>query len=170
MEREQFEQMARRWRQRAYQTSLAHGMDADQADDVAQDTLLKLWAMRGELERYSSVEALATVIARHLTIDIRRKLQPVRLDDVSGELTGTDAPADARLIGEQEERRLLERLEQLPERQHQVLMMRQVEHRSYDEIAALLGIEPTSARVLLSRARKWLLSQYQSTSINPFNE
>jgi DNA-directed RNA polymerase specialized sigma24 family protein len=37
--------------------------------------------------------------------------------------------------------------------------MRQVEHRSYDEIAALLGIEESSAKVLLSRARKWLLEQ-----------
>lgn len=166
MEREQFEQMARRWRQRAYQTSLAHGMDADQADDVAQDTMLKLWAMHGELERYSSVEALATVIARHLSIDFRRKLRLVRLDDVTDQLTDTDAPADAQVIGEQEEQQLLERVAQLPQRQHQVLMMRQVEHRSYDEIASLLGIEPTSARVLLSRARKWLLSQYQTTSDN----
>ena len=37
--------------------------------------------------------------------------------------------------------------------------MRQVEHRSYEERASLLGITPSSAKVLLSRARKWLLEQ-----------
>ena len=45
-------------------------------------------------------------------------------------------------------------------------MLRQVEGRSYEEIAALLGIEPTSARVILSRARKWLLKQYKEREQN----
>ena len=43
-------------------------------------------------------------------------------------------------------------------------MMRQVEKREYGEIARLLGIEETSARVLLARARKKLLEQFNQHS------
>ena len=161
MDKEQFEQQAKRWRQRSYRTALSVGIDADGADDVAQDTLLKLWAMRHELDGYRSIDALVNVIARHLAIDATRRKHLLSLDQASAELPIVDNDADVELIGKQEKQQLLHRLAQLPQRQHQVLIMRQVEGRSYDEIAALLGIGTTSARVLLSRARKWLLAQYQ---------
>jgi len=159
MEQSEFEQMAQQWRQRAYETGVAFGVTADEAEDIAQDTLLKLWAMRHELERYRSVESLAVVVARNLTIDLHRSRRTVRLDDAPIHLSVSDKMADSDVISREEERWLKERLSQLPPRQHTVLVMRQVEHRSYEEIASLLGITPSSAKVLLSRARKWLLEQ-----------
>ena len=159
MEQSEFEQMAQQWRQRAYETGVAFGVTADEAEDIAQDTLLKLWAMRHELERYRSVESLAVVMARNLAIDLHRGRRTVRLDDVPTNLSVSDKMADSDIISREEQRWLRQRLAQLPPRQHTVLVMRQVEHRSYDEIAALLGIEESSAKVLLSRARKWLLEQ-----------
>ncbi len=159
MEQSEFEQMAQQWRQRAYETGVAFGVTADEAEDIAQDTLLKLWAMRHELERYRSVESLAVVVARNLTIDLHRSRRTVRLDDAPIHLSVSDKMADSDVISQEEERWLKERLSQLPPRQHTVLVMRQVEHRSYEEIASLLGITPSSAKVLLSRARKWLLEQ-----------
>ncbi len=159
MEQSEFEQMAQQWRQRAYETGVAFGVTADEAEDIAQDTLLKLWAMRHELERYRSVESLAVVVARNLTIDLHRCRRTVRLDDAPIHLSVSDKMADSDVISREEERWLKERLSQLPPRQHTVLVMRQVEHRSYEEIASLLGITPSSAKVLLSRARKWLLEQ-----------
>ena len=159
MEQSEFEQMAQQWRQRAYETGVAFGVTADEAEDIAQDTLLKLWAMRHELERYRSVESLAVVVARNLTIDLHRSRRTVRLDDAPIHLSVSDKMADSDVISREEERWLKERLSQLPPRQHTVLVMRQVEHRSYEERASLLGITPSSAKVLLSRARKWLLEQ-----------
>ena len=67
--------------------------------------------------------------------------------------------ADSDIISREEERWIKQRMAELPPRQHTVLVMRQVEHRTYEEIASLLGIEASSAKVLLSRARKWLLEQ-----------
>lgn len=160
MEQSEFERMAVHWRKRAFEMGLALGATEDEADDIAQDTLLKLWNMRHDLERYRSVEGLARVIARNLTIDLHRNRRTVSLDAAPIGLSVSDKEADSDIIGHEEARLLNQRLSQLPPRQHQVLVMRQVEHRSYDEIAALLGIEVSSAKVLLSRARKWLLKQY----------
>ena len=166
MTREQFEPMAKCWRLRAYQVAQAFGIADEQAGDIAQETLLKLWAMRDDLERYRSVDALVVVIAKHIAIDYSRRKPLVRLDEASAQLPIADNQADINIIDEQEQQWLLSRLSQLPSRQHQVLMLRQVEGRSYEEIAALLGIEPTSARVILSRARKWLLKQYKEREQN----
>ncbi|MBR1883248.1 MAG: sigma-70 family RNA polymerase sigma factor [Muribaculaceae bacterium] len=151
--------MAQRWRKRAYETGLAYGATLDEADDIAQDTLLKLWAMRKELERYRSVEALAVVVARNQAIDLHRHRRTVSLDEVPEHLSLIERHAEAEMISREEVDWLQKRLAQLPPRQHTVLVMRQVEHRSYEEIASLLGIEATSAKALLSRARKWLLAQ-----------
>ena len=52
---------------------------------------------------------------------------------------------------------LTKRLEQLPTTQRTLLHMRQVERRTHEEIAQLLGIETTSVSTLLARARRALL-------------
>ena len=41
------------------------GSGSDMAEDVAQDTLLRLWSRRDTLDSYRSVEALAMVMARN---------------------------------------------------------------------------------------------------------
>ena len=51
---------------------------------------------------------------------------------------------------------LTTRLQQLPTTQRTLLYMRQVERRSNEEIAQLLGIETTSVSTLLARARRTL--------------
>ena len=54
---------------------------------------------------------------------------------------------------------LSEKLQQLPTTQRTLLYMRQVERRSHEEIATLLGIETTSVSTLLARARRTLLEE-----------
>ena len=51
------------------------------------------------------------------------------------------------------------KLQQLPTTQRALMYMRQVERRSHEEIAQLLGIETTSVSTLLARARRTLLEE-----------
>jgi RNA polymerase sigma-70 factor (ECF subfamily) len=57
----------------------------------------------------------------------------------------------------EDEEWLTEKLQQLPTTQRTLIYMRQVERRSHEEIASLLGIEKTSVSTLLARARRTLL-------------
>jgi len=150
------------WRNSAMQSCKAHGGDNVLADDVAQDVLIKLWSMRDELDRYDNVDRLAAVMARHLTIDNHRKRHLVTLTDgiASTQSVAAASPQD-QLETLDNEAWLQRRLQQLPTLQHSVLRLRQVEHRTYAEIAALLGIEESSARSLLSRARKTLFEEFK---------
>ena len=51
------------------------------------------------------------------------------------------------------------KLQQLPTTQRTLLYMRQVERKSHEEIATLLGIETTSVSTQLARARRTLLEE-----------
>ena len=65
MDKSAFEQKARTWREKAVSASLHYGAGREEAEDIAQDVMLRLWQMHDELERYQSVEAIVTIMARH---------------------------------------------------------------------------------------------------------
>ncbi len=160
MQQHVFEHQAPQWRAQALAVSQACGATATEADDVAQDVLLKLWLMHESLEQYRSVQALVSVMARNLTIDmLRRSTTRATVTASPPEPADTAADPAQRLIDAEQEHHLMAMLGALPSRQHAVLVMRQVEHRSYAEIGALMGIGQASAKTLLSRARKALLQR-----------
>ena len=163
MDEREFEQLAAGLRKKAITTCLSCGADAMQAEDVAQDVLLRLWQMHDSLDRYRSLEALVTVMARNEVVSQHRTKRTIPLSDISASLLHSNlGNADQEFISAQEMAWLTSAMRQLPGTQYAVLHMRQVEHRSYDEIAQLLGIESSSARSLLSRARMWLLHEIKN--------
>jgi RNA polymerase sigma-70 factor (ECF subfamily) len=157
MDRSAFERMARTWREKAFSVSRHYGAGREEAEDIAQDVMLRLWQMHDELERYDSVEALAALMARHLLRNHQRRREPETLDEAIVVSINT-SPHDILEIKEDDEW-LTARLQQLPTTQRTLLYMRQVERRSHEEIARLLGIEITSVSTLLARARRTLLEE-----------
>lgn len=155
MDRTAFEQQARSWREKALSVSLNNGAGKDEAEDIAQDVMLRLWQMHDELDHYESVEALAALMARHLLRNHQRRRQPETLDEAIV-VSITTNPHDVLEIKE-DEQWLSKRLQELPTTQRTLLYMRQVERRTHEEIARLLGIEITSVSTLLARARRTLL-------------
>ena len=49
MERIAFEQQARTWRHKALSVCISYGAGKDEAEDIAQDVMLRLWQMHDEL-------------------------------------------------------------------------------------------------------------------------
>ena len=160
MDEREFEQLATGLRKKAVATCLSCGADAMQAEDVAQDVLLRLWQMRDNLDRYRSIEALVVVMARNSVVSLHRKGHSVPIMSVNNkELPSQIISPDESLISSQEVAWLNDTIRRLPSTQYAVLHMRQVERRSFDEIARRLGIESSTARSLLSRARIKLLDE-----------
>jgi RNA polymerase sigma-70 factor (ECF subfamily) len=71
----------------------------------------------------------------------------------------TDSSPDKQLEEQEDEQWLQNRLAELPSTQHAILVMRQVEQRSSQEIARLLCITEASVRTLLARARHTLFEE-----------
>jgi RNA polymerase sigma-70 factor (ECF subfamily) len=157
MDRSAFEQQARSWRQKALSVSLSCGAGKDEAEDIAQDVMLRLWQMHDELNRYESVEALAALMARHLLRNHQRRRPPEALDEAM--IVSLNTSPHDELEEKENDEWLTKRLQQLPTTQRTLLYLRQVERRSHEEIARLLGIEITSVSTLLARARRTMLEE-----------
>lgn len=166
MDEKAFEQKASQLRAKAVATCLSAGATNDEANDVAQEVMLRLWQMRQSLEKYRSVEALATVMARHELVNLHRGYRNVPLMSIPAtKLQSSMIEPDQSLISSQEVSWLNEAMYQLPSTQYTVLHMRQVENLSYTEIARTLGIAESSARSLLSRARLKLLEEIKKRNL-----
>lgn len=163
MDETEFEHMAPHMRQTALVVSRRFGATDDEAEDTAQDVLLKLWSMRDQLDRYHSIESLVAVMARNITISALRlkRTQPIVADEPSATLNAQEQIEDDESV-----RQIEAIIETLPSTQHSVLMMRQVEHRTNAEIARLLGIGEASVGTLLARARRKMLDEIKRRRAN----
>lgn len=157
MKKEDFEHSAQSWRRLAEQTAYALRLTADDAEDVAQDVMIRLWTMREELELLT-VQRLIVVMARRLSLNLLRHSREQESLDVSEQSEGSLTPLQ--LMQEGEMMSWLEkRMQALPRTERLVLHMRQVEQRSLDEMATLLGLRQHTVETLLSNARRKLLEE-----------
>lgn len=158
MKQEEFESIASTLRHRILAVARGFHLD-DEAEDVAQETMLKLWNMRERLDGSQPVEPLVICMARRLSIDHLRRRHTVALDEATSIVGG--AQPDTALESNELEEWLAAQMEQLPTTEHTILHLRQVERKSSEEIAAIVGISPASVAPLLSRARRKLLAKFQ---------
>ena len=103
-------------------------VDADEAEDIAQDALLRLWTLREAVQTPQHAEALVAKMAWQRCADVWRRCRTVPID--SGQAVADDRTAapDAHLEQADNEEWLHRRLASLPSMQYQVLRLRQVEH------------------------------------------
>ena len=166
MNEKEFEHIAPQLRRRAIAAARSCGLDSDEAEDVAQDVLLKLWSLREDTasnvaagpQRTTSgrMAAFAYVAARNLSLDCMRKRHTVPITD-SPVIDERNAQPDVVPENAENERWFESKCRSLPSTEYRVLNLRQVERRSDEEIAAILGIGVASVPTLLSRARRKLL-------------
>jgi len=157
MDRSAFEQQARSWRKKALQVSINCGAGREEAEDIAQDVMLRLWQMHDDLDRYEKPEALVALMSRHLLRNHQRRRKPELLEEAMV-VSLSSSPHDL-LEMKDDDAWLEKRLRQLPTTQRSLLYLREVERRSHEDIARLLGIETTSVSTLLARARRTLLEE-----------
>ncbi len=125
----------------------------DEAEDVAQDVMLKLWSMRADLDRYSSVESLAMVMTRHMALNVLRARKvsvPVEDSNISPEELSPEDVMVRREAAAEVDRILAA----LPESQQTLIRLRHVEGYDNASIAAILGSSEGAVRTALSRARR----------------
>ena len=154
----------------AVATALRYVKDADEAEDVAQEVLLKLWeAVCTANEPVSNHEAVVATWAKNLAIShvracrrhpLLRLFRPRDDDEAPDETRLPDLPdtqrADTAMMRREEERLYCAAMDQLPYVWRTVLCMRQEEEKSFAEIAAILGSTEGSVRGILCKARRRL--------------
>ena len=163
MRQREFEALATALRQQALATAKAMLRNEAAAEDVAQDTMLRLWAVHDDLRDEAHAQRLARTAARQLAIDTLRRRQRkaalvVPMNDGTGDGCDNTSP-QSQMETEEDERWLQQRIARLPTREMQVMEMRQAEGKSNEEIARIMGIAPASVSTMLSAARRKLFEE-----------
>jgi len=147
MTTEEFQQQAEALRLQLIGIAQKYLGTTDEAEDIVQDAMIKLWLMRDQL--MAPVSGFASVVTRNLCIDHLRKQHTTV--DIS-KYPDTEEWSDD---GEQIEQ-MLQVIDTLPSAQRTILRMHHLQGMKTSEIALLLGSSEVSVRQKLSRARRMI--------------
>lgn len=146
-------------RNKLFSHSLRLVENSEDAEDIVQECMLRLWQMREKLSSYNNIESFAMHVTRNLSVDkIRARKKTAEIDNVplfdekpdqQQGLEAKEAVAYVQLI-----------IEQLPNLQQLIIRMKDVEGIEIGEIAAITGSSVESVRSNLSRARKKVRTEY----------
>lgn len=138
-----------------FRLALRITFDRAEAEDIVQETMIRVWNKRDEWDELGSVEAYCLTVARNLAIDRSEKKdsQTMGLTTEVEQTPDASSPYD-RLVNK-ERLKLVHRLVgELPEKQRLIMQLRDVEGKSYKEIAAALRLTEEQVKVNLFRARQ----------------
>lgn len=164
MTNSEFEILALSLRQRLLRSAGAITGSADDAADVVQDAMLKLWSMRHDLGEYNSVEALASIMVKRMALNVvrnRRPSSPLELCD--GEAA---VPSVEDIVIDRQKTEYVDRiLAALPDTQQTLLRLRHIEGYDNASIAELLGSTEGAVRTALSRARRAVAAMFNVSNL-----
>ena len=123
----------------------------EEAEDVLQDILLKLWQKKDELGKVDNLEAYAMKMIRNRSLDVKDSKQR----DLTTFGMWSNLPDETDHLENADSAKLVKRIiSLLPELQRTVIYLRDLEQLEYNEIADITGLNENAVRVNLSRARK----------------
>lgn len=136
--------------------------NVEDAEDMVQEVYMKLWGKHEELPDVQNMEAYCVALTKNMCIDRLRLAEVDRVDvddvplslaavdDVASQLERQDAVEQVKLI-----------IETLPEKQQQVITLRDIRDCTFEEIEEQTGLTAVNVRALLSRARKTIRERFK---------
>ena len=128
----------------------------EDARDAVQDIMVKLWNNRTKLGSKENLNGYVFLTARNHCLDIVRKLKRngTQLDIEAVYLSKLQINTGDNLEKEESYRLIVKAITNLPEKQKEVVYMRDIDGLEFEEIEAITGYKVENIRVWLSRARK----------------
>ena len=171
-----FAELVRRYRNQITNYTYRMTNDYELAVDLAQETFMRVYAAA---ERYQSSYAFSTYIYRiatNLAISELRRRKRRRLVSLTGffrerehgsedcelDLPDTGPLQDATFAEDERRAAVARAIATLPEKYRAPLVLRDVEERSYEEIARILQMSEGTVKSRINRARSFLRDKLQT--------
>ena len=134
--------------------------NAQAAEDLVQETFLRLWTHRQQIVSIECVEAYSITILRRIFYDTKRSKQIEASEREISELHVKDSEdLNQRIDAKDEWQRIRTMILALPDPQGKIMIMRDIEGQTYEEISVETGLTEVNLRSILSRARKRIREQ-----------
>lgn len=165
MTQSEFEHIAQELRSQMLKVALDFFGSQDDAEDVAQDAMVQLWRYCERIDSGRNVSGLAVRVAKNCCVSLYRKRQTAKLQSYSDlgsqvmHQEDTSGSPQEHLEAADTQRMMDEVVALLKPRERQLFEMRQTEGLSTEDIAEQTGIPKTSVAVMLSTARKKVLTE-----------
>lgn len=136
-----------------FRLALRITLNPAEAEDTVQDTLIKVWERREEWPQITNIEAYSMTICRHLALDIAGKAGHGNVQ-LPEELNDKVTTSPAERMDWQERLSMVKQLmDSLPEVQRSIMQLRDIEGKTYQEIAEIMQLSESQVKVYLHRAR-----------------
>ncbi len=147
-----------------FRLALRITLNRAEAEDVVQETMMKVWNRRNDWDKIDSIEAFCLTTCRNLSLDKMR-----RMDNQVATLEQDHDPADNSYDAnpaeqaEQRDRVTLVRklIQRLPEKQRTAMQLRDIEGKSYRDIAVIMNISEQQVKVNIFRARQTVKKEFE---------
>ena len=150
-----------------YRLALRITLNPAEAEDIVQETMIKVWNKREQWNDIESIEAFCLTICRNISLDKMRKMEN---QNQSLEESEHDAPDQSYSSNpeeqamQQDKLMLIRRLiNALPEKQRSAMQLRDFEGKSYKEIAQIMDISEEQVKINIFRARQTLRQKFLET-------
>lgn len=159
-----------------YRLALRITQDSAEAEDVVQETMIKVWNRRDKWDEIESIEAFCLTICRNMAVDRTRQASKknISIDQCSSLQSPTPnssplTPHSSLLTPEeqleQKDRMKIVKdlIDGLPEKQRTAIHLRDIEGKSYKEIADIMEINEQQVKTNIFRARQTIKEKFTET-------
>lgn len=148
---------------RLFRLALRITLNRQEAEDIVQDTLIKIWNARDKWETIDSMEAFALTITRNLSLDSIKRLgnnENMLEDSKADRPDYANTPSEH--VIQQDKLTIVKRIiNSLPEKQRSCMQLRDIEGKSYKDIAQILKITEDQVKVNIFRARQTVKQRFE---------
>jgi len=141
--------------------------DSSLADDVTQETFIQVWKHLGEFRGDGSLRGWVLRIAHNQAVSTLRRIKDTATDPTRLPEAADPIPVNRVVEGRFAASELMAALDELDELSRSIVVLREVEGLSYDDISETLGVPIPTVKTRLLRSRRALanqLSDWQASS------
>jgi RNA polymerase sigma factor (sigma-70 family) len=162
MKAHEFEEKVFPLKDRLFRFSLVWLKNREEAEDAVQEVLTRLWNMRSRLNKLNSIEAYAIQMVRYECLNRfkSRHRKWISLEKINEHMS--DQHPEHALYRKEVFQALFSFISGLPEQQHLVIMLRDIEGLEVSEIESITNMSANNIRVTLSLARKKIAELYKA--------
>ncbi len=148
-------------KQKLFRYARYYFKNEQQAEDIVQEVFLKLWNKREEFDKINNIEAWCMTVTKHLVLD---NLKTNRHYQIYLNKNDVDDRTPEIIIERKETtEEVRNMIESLPAKQKEVIILRELEGYTYQEIGDIIGIDQNLVKVTLFRARENLRKKILKT-------